>query len=310
MEPKAQLVSEFITSIRVPGYQPTPEEARAQLARMVALMERPHGPLPRKENLTIPGPAGALPARLYAPRPASDGPLPVVAFFHGGGWIQGDLESHDAFCGKLAERADCLVVATEYRLAPEHKFPAGVEDCLAAYRWIVANAGDLGGDPARVAVAGDSAGGNLAAVVAQRIKLEGGPMPAAQVLIYPATDLHFDSASHQEMADDAVLPHDRMQFYLDWYLRGEEDKDDPMASPALSEDLSGLPPALVIACGFDPLRDEAHDYADRLTAAGVETSYREWPGQIHAFTILTAVIPQGEQAIDETAIWLKKAFET
>lgn len=310
MDPKAQLVADFITSIRVPGYVPTPGEAREQMRRMVAALERPHPPLARKEDFEIPGPAGPLPARLYGPRPANGVPLPVVAFFHGGGWVQGNLETHDGLCGKLAERAGVVVVAVDYRLAPEHKFPAAVEDCLAAWRWIATNAAGFGGDPARLAVAGDSAGGNLSAVVAQRMAVERGPMPAAQVLIYPATDMHMDTASHEEMRADAVIPRERIDFYLDWYLRSEADKDDPCASPALTEDLGGQPPAMIVTSGFDPLRDEGHAYADRLTEAGVEVSYREWPGQIHAFAILTAVIPQGEACIDEIATWLKRVFET
>lgn len=308
MDPKAQLVADFITSIRIPGYVPTPDEAREQLRRMVAALERPHPPLARKEDLTIPGPAGDLPARLYGPEPAGRAPLPLIAFFHGGGWIQGDLETHDALCGKLSRRAGALVVAVDYRLAPEHKFPAAVEDCLAAWRWLAAHAAELGGDPARLAVAGDSAGGNLSAVVSQRMAVEQGPMPAAQVLIYPATDMHLQSASHEAMRNDAVIPRERIRFYLGWYLRSEADKDDPLASPALTEDLTGQPPALVVTCGFDPLRDEGRDYAERLTRAGVEASHREWPGQIHAFTILTAVIPQGEACIDEIALWLKRVF--
>jgi len=308
MDAKAQLVADLISSIRVPGYVPTPEEARQQMRRMVAALERPHPPLARKEALTIPGPAGALAARLYSPEPAGAASLPVIAFFHGGGWVQGDLESHDGLCGKLSQRAGAIVVAVDYRLAPEHKFPAAVEDCLAAWRWIAGNAARLGGDPARAAVAGDSAGGNLSAVVAQRMAVERGPMPAAQVLIYPATDMHMRTPSHEEMRADAVIPRERIRFYLEWYLRHEADKDDVRASPALCEDLRGQPPAMIVTCGFDPLRDEGRAYADRLSEAGVEVSYREWPGQIHAFTILTAVIPQGETCIDEMALWLKRVF--
>jgi acetyl esterase len=237
------------------------------------------------------------------------GSLPVLAFFHGGGWVQGDLESHHALCTKLARQADCLVAAIDYRLAPEHKFPAGVEDCLAAYRWLAANAGEIGGDPARIAVGGDSAGGNLAAVVSQRMAVEGGPLPAGQVLIYPGTDMHMSGASHQEHSADPVIPRERILWYLEQYLRHAADKDDPAASPLLAEDLTGQPPTMVITGGFDPLRDEGRAYADRLTDAGVETSYREWPGQIHAFMVLTRVIPQGDKAIAEAALWLRKVFE-
>ncbi len=308
MAAKAQVVADIATALRVPGYVPTPEEARAKMRNLVALWEKPHPPLPRKEDLTIPGPAGELPARLYASRPEAGGPLPVVCYFHGGGWIQGDLDTHDAFCGKLALAANCLMVAIDYRLAPEHKFPAGVEDCLAAYRWLVGHAMTLGGDVKRIAVAGDSAGGNIAAVVAQQTLWAGEATPLAQVLIYPATDLHFDSPSHQEFADDPILPHDRMLFYIDWYLNGPEDKADLRASPGLAEDLAGLAPAYVMNCGFDPLRDEAADYAHRLQAAGVECLHREWPGLMHACTILTAVLPEGDFVTAEIGTWLREMF--
>jgi len=308
MNPKAQLVSDFIVSVRVPGYVPTPTEARAQMRAMVEALERPHPLLARKEEMTIPGPAGWLPARLYAPRQVGGPPLPIVVFYHGGGWIQGDLDTHDALCGKLAARGECIVIAIDYRLAPEHKFPAAVDDCLAAFRWVVQHAIALGGEPERVAVAGDSAGGNLSAVVSQVQAAAGGPMPAAQVLIYPATDLHSQSPSHEEMKADAVIPRERIRFYLDWYLRGEADKDDPRGSPALAADLAGQPPAYVVTCGFDPLRDEGREYAERLAAAGVATVHREWPGEIHAFTILTAVIPEGDACIGEIAEWLKRTL--
>ncbi len=308
MTAKAQVVADIATALRVPGYVPTPVEAREQMRNLVALWEKPHPPLGRKQNFTIPGPAGELPARLYASRPEAAGPRPVVCYFHGGGWIQGDLETHDAFCGKLALAADCIVVAVDYRLAPEHKFPAGVEDCLAAWRWLVGHVMTLGGDVDRIAVAGDSAGGNLAAVVAQQTHWAGTPAPLAQVLIYPATDLHFDSASHREFADDPILPRDRVMFYLDWYLNGPEDRADPRASPGLTEDLTGLAPAYVMNCGFDPLRDEAAAYARRLEAAGVECLHREWTGLMHACTILTAVLPEGDFVTAEIGTWLREMF--
>ena len=308
MAAKAQIVADVATRLRVPGHMPSPSEARAQIRNLVALWERPHPPLPRKEELTVPGPAGPLGARLYAARPAAEGPLPVVAYYHGGGWIQGDLDTHDAFCGKLALAGECLVVALDYRLAPEHKFPAAVEDCLAAFRWLVGNAMGLGGDVGRIAVAGDSSGGNLAAVVAQQTHWAGEPTPFAQVLIYPATDLHFDSPSHREFAADPILPRDRIQFYLEWYLNQAAERADLRASPGLAEDLSGLAPAYVMNCGFDPLRDEAAEYARRLEAAGVETVHREWSGLMHACTVLTAVMPAGDFVIAEIGTWLREVF--
>jgi acetyl esterase len=308
MDAKAQLVADYILTVRVPGFVPTPQQARSQMRLMVDGLDRPHPPLARKEDFDLPGPAGPLPARLYDPRPSTREPAPLLVFYHGGGWIQGDLETHDGLCGKLALGAGSIVVAIDYRLAPEHKFPAAVEDCLAAYRWLATHASALGGDAARMAVGGDSAGGNLAAVVAQGLATEGGPMPAAQVLIYPATDLHFESPSHEEMRNDAVIPRERILFYLDWYLSSPAERDDPRASPALAANLAGQPPAYVVTCGFDPLRDEGRAYAERLRGAGVAVEHREWPGQIHAFTVLTEAIHEGESCIAEIARWLKRTL--
>src|SRR5687767_2349566 len=230
MDPKAQIVGEFVKSIRVPGVFPPLPELRQQLRTMVTLMDEPAPSLPRIEDLKIPGPAGEIPARLYAPS-AGGAPLPVVTYFHGGGWVQGDLETHHGLCARLAKHADALVVAVDYRLAPEHRFPAPVEDCLAAYRWVRAHAREVGGDPARVAVAGDSAGGNLSAVVSQLAASAGGPVPTCQVLIYPAVDFSLETASHRELAEGHVIPRDRIMWYSEQYLRGEADKADLRASP-------------------------------------------------------------------------------
>src|SRR6266702_1326141 len=199
MDPKAQIVGEFVKSIRVPGYFPPLAELRQQLRTMVTLMDEPAPPLPRIESISIPGPAGPIPARVYDPVGTASSPLPAVAYFHGGGWVQGDLESHHGLCARLALHAGALVVAVDYRLAPEHKFPAAVEDSLAAYRWLRSHGRQIGADPARVGVAGDSAGGNLAAVVSQLAASAGGPVPTCQVLIYPALDFALDTAAHREL---------------------------------------------------------------------------------------------------------------
>jgi acetyl esterase/lipase len=293
MDPKAQIVGEFIKSIRVPGYYPPLPELRQQLRTMVGLMDEPAPALSRIEDIHIPGPAGAIGARVYDPAAASTSLRPVVAYFHGGGWVQGDLETHHGLCARLALRSGALVVAVDYRLAPEHKFPAAVEDCLAAYRWLRAHAGELGGDPARVSLAGDSAGGNLSAVVSQLSARAGLPIPTCQALIYPAVDCGLDTPSHRELEDAHVIPRERILWYMEQYLRGEADREDPRAAPLRASDLAGQPPTLVITAGFDPLRDEGLAYADRLRAAGVDVVYHEYPGQIHAFVSLTKAIPQG-----------------
>jgi acetyl esterase len=307
MDPKAQIVGEFVKSIRVPGYFPPLPELRQQLLTMVRLMDEPAPPLPRVEDVRLPGPAGAIPGRIYDPDPGG-APRPLLAYFHGGGWVQGDLETHHGLCARLALYAGAMVVAVDYRLAPEHKFPAAVEDCLAAYRWLRSDGRALGGDPTRVAVAGDSAGGNLSAAVSQLATGASTPLPTCQVLIYPGVDFTLDTASHRELADAHIIPRDRIVWYAEQYLRGEADRTDPRASPLLARDVAGQPPALVVTAGFDPLRDEGKAYADRLRQAGVEVVYREYPGQIHAFVSLTKAIPQGLACTREIADYLQKRF--
>src|SRR5262244_161268 len=231
MDPKAQIVGEFVKSIRVPGYFPPLPELRQQLRTMVGLMDEPAPALPRIEDVEIPGPAAPMRARVYDPVAGAGRLPPTVVYFHGGGWVQGDLETHEGLCARLAKHGNVLVVAIDYRLAPEHKFPAAVDDCLAAYRWLKTHGRDVGADTARVAVAGDSAGGNLAAVVSQLAASAGAPRPACQVLIYPAVDFSLETQSHRELADGHVIPRDRIVWYTEQYLRGEADKADLRASP-------------------------------------------------------------------------------
>ncbi len=310
MDPKAQIVGEFVKSIRVPGYFPPLPELRQQLRTMVALMDEPPPPLPRIEDLRLPGPAGPIPARVYDPADARARARPVITYFHGGGWVQGDLETHQGLCARLALRSRALVVAVDYRLAPEHKFPAAVEDCLAAYGWLRSHAAELGGEPVSVAVAGDSAGGNLAAVVSQLAARAGMPVPTCQVLIYPATDFATDTASHRDLQDAHIIPRERILWYSEQYLAGEADRTDVRASPLRAADLGGQPPALVVTAGFDPLRDEGRAYADRLGAAGVDVIYREYSGQIHAFVSLTKAIPQGMTCTLEIGDYLRRRLGT
>ena len=306
MDPKAQIVGEFVKSIRVPGYFPPLPELRQQLRTMVTLMDEPAPALARIENVRIPGPAGDIPARVYSARAAGGALMPAVVYFHGGGWVQGDLETHHGLCARLAQHAGALVVAVDYRLAPEHKFPAAVEDCLAAYTWLRAHGRELGADPARVAVAGDSAGGNLSAVVSQLAAAGKVPVPTCQALIYPAVDFSFETDSHRDMVDGHVIPRDRVLWYMEQYLRSEADKADLRASPLRAPSLAGQPPAMIVTAGFDPLRDEGRAYAERLRGAGVDVVYREYPGQIHAFVSLTKAIPQGLACTLEVADYLRQ----
>jgi len=307
MDVKAQIVAEFANSVRVPGYFPPLPELRQQLQTLVDLLDEPAPPLAVIEDIAVPGPAGDIPARLYRPTADTDA-LPVLAYFHGGGFVQGDLETHHGLCARLALWSGAMVVAFDYRLAPEHKFPAAVEDCMVAYEWLRAEGGSIGADTARVAVAGDSAGGNLSAVVCQQALAAGAVPPTFQVLIYPAVDLAMESASHAAMVDAPVIPRDRIDWYMEQYLNGAADKADLRASPLRAESLEGLPPALIISGGFDPLRDEAKHYADRLGEAGVNVTHHEYPGQIHAFISLIKAIPEGGEATREVADYMRRRF--
>jgi len=240
-------------------------------------------------SVSIPGPAGVIPARHY--RPAAGGaPAPLVVFYHGGGFVFGDLQTHDAACRLICRDAGVHVLAVDYRLAPEHKAPAAVDDAYAAYRWAREHAGELGADPRRVAVAGDSAGGCLAAVVTQQARDAGDPLPSLQWLIYPVTEMGGNARSRTLLGDGFLLTKSDMDWFKDVYVDGSGlDVTDPRISPLLAEDLSGLSPALVITGGFDPLRDEGEQYAAKLRDAGVAVDHRRMGSMIHAFLNLNVL---------------------
>jgi acetyl esterase len=262
--------------------------ARGQLRTLAGLVDSDVAVGVR--DISIPGPAGAMRARHYIPvnDQSTSGPEPLLVFFHGGGFVIGDLETHDGLCRLICRDAGVHVVALDYRLAPEHKAPAAIEDCYAAYRWAVEHAAELGADPQRVAVGGDSAGGNLATVVsrlARDDRDQGVPLPALQLLIYPATNFAGDSRSKTLFADGFFLTKRHMDWFRDSYLTGATiDSSDPRISPLLADDLAGLPPALLLTAGFDPLRDEGDLYAEALTAAGVAVDHRRYGSMVHAFT--------------------------
>ncbi len=287
-----------------PIHELSPQEARANRRETAALGLYPETPA-NAEDRRIPGPAGEVGVRVYRPEAAEM--LPIVVFLHGGGWVIGDIESHDAVCHQLATRVPAVVVSVDYRLAPEHRYPAALEDCYAATLWAHRHAGELGADAHRMAVAGDSAGGNLSALVALRCRDEGGPRLAFQLLVYPATDLTCSFPSHVENGQGYLLTSDAMAWFLDHYI-DERERTSPGASPHFVEDLSGLPPALVITAEFDPLRDEGEAYAERLRAAGVPATSTRYPGMIHAFFHMDAVLPQAGRAIDEAATALRAAL--
>jgi acetyl esterase len=252
---------------------------------------------------------GTLPLRLYrAAGTATAERLPALVYFHGGGWVVGDLGTHDSLCRHLANTAGCAVVAVEYRLAPEHPFPAAVDDALSATVFVADKADELGVDGNCLAVGGDSAGGNLAAVVALLVRERGAPALRSQVLIYPATDLGVRHPSYDLFAEDYLLTRATMHWFVAHYLRSPQDREDWRASPLLAADLSGLPPALVLTAGFDPLRDEGDAYAERLRAAGVAVRHRPYPDQIHGFVTMGKFIAAAAPAIDEIAAALREAW--
>jgi acetyl esterase len=283
----------------------SPADARAEIRRAARLYRGTPPPLAAVEARELPGPAGPLGARLYVPPGPGRG---LVVWYHGGGWTVGDLETHDGTCRFLADAARTRVLAVDYRLAPEHRFPAAVEDALAAFEWASREAPVLGVDPARVAVAGDSAGGNLAAVVA-RLATRRGVVPAAQLLVYPVTDLSRKHASYALFAHGFFLTAKEMDWYRDHYLPDPADARDPRASPLLADDLHGLPPALVLSAGFDVLRDEGEAYARNLEAAGVRVRLVRHAGLIHGFCNATAVSPGARAAMAEAAAWLASELD-
>ena len=281
-----------------------PVEARsARVAAMKMLGGEPD-PLGRVEDFAIPGPGGPIPARLYANAPG--GIRPALVYFHGGGFVFGNIDTHDAVCRALAKESDAIVISVDYRLAPEHPFPAAVEDSHAAVQWIAANAGKLGIDQSRISVGGDSAGGNLATIVAMRCRDAGGPALASQLLLYPVTDLSsFDTPSQRDFAENYFLTRSAMQWFTGHYLGAAGRADHPEVSPFLAPNVAGLPPALVITAEFDPLRDEGEAYAERLRQAGVPVTVSRYPGMIHGFVNMCAVVSGGRQAISEAAEFLR-----
>ena len=282
-------------------------QARELILGMVALAGEPES-IAQMENRTVPGPAGQIPVRIYTP--VGTAPFPVLVYFHGGGWVIGNLDTHDGICRSLANRVGCLVVSVDYRLAPEHPFPAAPEDCYAATRWLAEHAGSLGGDKGRIAVGGDSAGGNLAAVVALMARDRGGPKLAFQLLVYPATDTDFETRSYRENSEGYFLTRADMVWFWNHYAPRDEDRRNPYAAPLRAASLRGLPPALVITAEFDPLCDDGNAYAARLREDGVPVRLSQQDGLIHGFFQMGAVIDRGRASVDEASRALKDAFAT
>jgi len=268
---------------------------RADMEALASALGGDRGRAVEREDRRIDGRRGSIRVRVYRPD-GSD--LPLLVYYHGGGWVIGSIESHDGLCGQLAMDARCIVVSVDYRMGPEHPFPAAVDDALDAFFWVRDHARELRGDPARVAVGGDSAGGNLSAVVSQQCAVLGERKPSSQLLIYPATDLSRESPSYATYGEGFYLTRTRIEWFKDLYVPVEE-RADPRASPLLGEALAGQPPAHVITAGFDPLRHEGRAYADALEAAGVRVIYANYEGVIHGFVNMTGLMPAARAAYDD-----------
>ncbi len=307
LDPDAAAVYKAFQEAGRPAYETlSAPEARDYYMQARVVMNPEPPELKSAEPLAIPAPHGTIPARIYTPKTlrTRSGLAPCLVFFHGGGWVIGNLETHDVVCRKLAHEGELIVISVDYRLAPEHKFPAAVDDAITATGWISANAKQLGIDAQRLMVGGDSAGGNLAAVVSLDARDKGGPAIAGQVLVYPATEFARTHASHREPETSILLTHSVIGWFADHYM-GDADRTDWRASPARAKTLAGLPPAYVLTAGADPLRDEGDEYAARLKQAGVAVAYKHFPGQFHGFFTMGKLLKQADVAVTDIAIWLK-----
>ncbi len=290
-----------------PFHTMTPAEARQAINALLEAFKGTPEPVAKTERREIPGPAGGIPVQIYTPE--GKAPFPVLVYFHGGGWTIGEIASWDPFCRSLCNASGCVLMAVDYRLAPEHKFPAGPEDCYAAADWAAKNAAAIGGDPRRIAVGGDSAGGNLAAAVSLMARDRGAPNLAFQLLIYPATDAALDTPSQEQFQEDGyILSRQDMVWFWGHYLRNDDDKSNPYACPAEASDLHGLPQALVVTAGFDPLRDEGENYAARLQDAGVKCECVRYEGVTHGFVLFGSVLDEGRKAIADIGAALRAAL--
>lgn len=305
LDPQAQTVLELLPKL------PETNDVDVALFRAemqeAALLVEPI-PVTAVAEHEAPGPAGPIRLRWY--RPSGKGPFPALVFFHGGGFVLGSLDSHDPHCRRYCTRAGCVVVAVDYRLAPEHPFPAAPEDGFAAIAWIAANSARLEIDPARLAVGGDSAGGNLATVVSRLARDRGGPDIAYQVLVYPVTDWSLNQPSYQEHGDGYFLTRGSMRWFRDHYLPRPDLRGHPHAAPLRAPELADLPPALILTAEFDPLRDEGEAYGRRLREAGVSCHVERVPGLFHGFFGMGDAVDRADAAVDDVCLRLRRALET
>jgi acetyl esterase len=285
------------------------KNARAQVIERMKAATLPTLPVASVADHTIPGPAGDLPVRIYTPN--GTGPFPLLVFLHGSGFVICNLDTHDAAARNLCSTAGCVVVSVDYRLAPENKFPAGPDDCYAATKWAAGHARELNGDATHIAIAGDSAGGNLVAVTALRVRDQGGPTLCGQLMIYPVTDYYTtDHPSYVENAEGYGLSATGMKWFWNHYLTSADEADDAYVSPLRAGNLRGLPPALIITAEYDVLRDEGERYGKRLAEAGVPTKVTRYDGMHHGFFQMYGTVDRAKKALEEAATWLKERFRS
>ena len=305
LDTRTQWFLQLLARSRQPAmHQMTVREARTEFDSVLPLLGGRPAPVGEIVDRTIAGPGGRLRVRIYRPAGSVARLLPTVLYFHGGGWAIGSLEAYDLPCRFFCARSGCAVVAVDYRLAPEHKFPAGLDDAIASFRWLAANAEEMGIDAGRIVVAGDSAGATLAAVVAQLVRGEA-RTPCLQWLIYPATDLAAETPSHVSCGEGFLLTRADMEWFHGLYLNDASEAADPRVSPLRAADLAGLPPALIFTAGLDPLRDEGQAYADKLTAAGVKTVHREFDSLIHGYVGMRGALQAAARAMDDMVAGLR-----
>jgi acetyl esterase len=305
-------VAAVLERIRLAGnpeyWQMTPAQAREWHNRKAGILDVEPEPVHSVEDRVVRAAEADVPVRIYTPR-ASQAPVPILVWLHGGGHVVGSLQSYDALCRKLALCADCIVVSVDYRLAPEHKFPAGVIDCFAALEWTARHAREIGGDPSRIAIGGDSAGGNLAAVCAILARDAGGPRLVFQLLVYPRTAPDEDSPSHQALAEGYMLTRRVILWFHDHYRARDSDREDFRYAPLIAGNLSRLPPALIVVGEYDPLRDDGVAYANRLREAGNDVELADYPGMVHPFFSMGGAIDAGRRCMTEATAALRRAFE-
>ena len=311
LDPQIEIILDLIKKSNLPEiWQLTPDQGREQYLMRVNKLKFSE-PILRSEDRRIAGPGSDLTIRIYTPREIPTGEkLPVLMWFHGGGFVIGSLETHDSVCRMLANQADCIVVSVDYRLAPEAKFPAAVEDCEAALKWVALHAVEFGGDPGCIAVGGDSAGANLATVIAILARNAAHPKLVFQLLIYPCTAPEPETASHHKFKEGYVLSRNSITWFYRQYLRGGKDENDFRYAPLILDDLSGLPAALIIVAGYDPLRDEGVEYAKKLIEAGNRVRLSNYQGMVHGFYLMGGAVDAARRAVAESAQALREAFDS